>query len=276
MKSPVRLASRLILILLILMTLSACLDDSSDNSSSNGTETETDGTPDETDTTGYAVDDTGQIACYDDSTELVTCPDEGGPFYGQDNQFVGNAANFTNNGDGTVTDNITGLMWQQSPDTDGDGDIDAGDKLTYDAAVAGADALNHAGYSDWRLPNIKELHSIVDYTRSPGTTSSAAIDPLFNTTAITNEAGQTDYPCYWSGTTHANWNKTSGGSAGAYVAFGRAMGYMDGAWRDVHGAGAQRSDPKAGDPADYPTGNGPQGDAIRIYNYVRLVRDTDN
>jgi hypothetical protein len=41
---------------------------------------------------------------------------------------------------------------------------------------------------------------------------------------------------------------------------------------DVHGAGAQRSDPKAGDPAQYPHGRGPQGDVIRIYNYVRLVR----
>jgi len=56
------------------------------------------------------------------------------------------------------------------------------------------------------------------------------------------------------------------------VSFGRAMGYMN-RWVDVHGAGAQRSDPKAGDPADYPTGHGPQGDAIRIYNHVRLVRD---
>ena len=42
---------------------------------------------------------------------------------------------------------------------------------------------------------------------------------------------------------------------------------------DVHGAGCQRSDPKVGDPADYPNGHGPQGDVIRIYNYVRLVRD---
>jgi hypothetical protein len=41
----------------------------------------------------------------------------------------------------------------------------------------------------------------------------------------------------------------------------------------VHGAGAQRSDPKAGNPADFPRGRGPQGDAIRIYNFVRLVRD---
>jgi hypothetical protein len=43
-------------------------------------------------------------------------------------------------------------------------------------------------------------------------------------------------------------------------------------WLDVHGAGAQRSDPKSGNPTDYPKGRGPQGDAIRIYNYVRLVR----
>jgi len=41
---------------------------------------------------------------------------------------------------------------------------------------------------------------------------------------------------------------------------------------DVHGAGAQRSDPKVGNPDDYPYGHGPQGDVIRIYNFVRCVR----
>jgi hypothetical protein len=41
---------------------------------------------------------------------------------------------------------------------------------------------------------------------------------------------------------------------------------------DVHGAGAQRSDPKSGNPQDYPFGFGPQGDVIGIYNKVRLVR----
>jgi hypothetical protein len=52
------------------------------------------------------------------------------------------------------------------------------------------------------------------------------------------------------------------------------MGYMIqfGGWIDVHGAGAQRSDPKTGDPNNYPNGHGPQGDAVRIFNYVRLVR----
>lgn len=93
---------------------------------------------------------------------------------------------------------------------------------------------------------------------------------MFTCTSIVNEAGQTDYPYYWTGTTHATWNG-NGGSA-VYISFGRAMGYMNGAWHDVHGAGAQRSDPKTGNPSDYPTGHGPQGDAIRIYNYVRPVR----
>jgi len=44
---------------------------------------------------------------------------------------------------------------------------------------------------------------------------------------------------------------------------------------DVHGSGSQRSDPEAGDPANWPYGNGPQGDVIRIFNFVRLVRDVD-
>ncbi len=40
----------------------------------------------------------------------------------------------------------------------------------------------------------------------------------------------------------------------------------------AHGAGAQRSDPKDGDPARFPHGMGPQGDVIRILNYARAVR----
>ena len=119
-----------------------------------------------------------------------------------------------------------------------------------------------------------DLQSIVDYTRSPDTTTSAAIDPLFNVTLLINEAGDPDYPWFWSSTTHISWTIPRGETgAGAYVTFGRAMGYMNNTWLDVHGAGAQRSDPKSGDPENFPEGRGPQGDAIRIYNYVRLVRD---
>lgn len=125
----------------------------------------------------------------------------------QDAQNTGNAPSYTDNGDGTVTDGITGLMWQQSPDTDGDGDIDAADKFTYAEAVNGAIACTVGGHTDWRLPTIKELQGIVDYTNSPDSSASAAIDSLFNTSTITNEGGVTDYPSFWSGTTHAGVGK---------------------------------------------------------------------
>jgi hypothetical protein len=168
--------------------------------------------------------------------------------------------NFADDGDAAVTDLATGLMWQKA---------DSGVGLNWQEALTYCESLDTAGYNDWRLPNVKELQSIVDYGRSPDATNSAAIDPLFSATAITNEAGQPDYPCYWSSTTHANW---VGGMNAAYVAFGRSLGYMHGSWIDVHGAGSQRSDPKTGDAAEWPTGHGPQGDAIRIYNYARCVR----
>jgi hypothetical protein len=218
----------------------------------------------------YPIVDTAQVKWYGSLMEMPR-PSVGQAFYGQDADFVGNQPSYTLSRDGlTVFDGVTGLTWQRSPDTNGDGALTASDKLTFDQAQARPAALNAArygGYADWRLPNAKELQSLVDYTRSPDTTGAAAIPALFACTRIVNEAGQPDYPCYWTGTTHASSN----GSA-VYVAFGRAMGYMGGAWQNVHGAGAQRSDPKSGDPAAFPYGRGPQGDAIRIANYVRLVR----
>jgi len=192
---------------------------------------------------------------------------------------------FTNNNDGTITDAATGLMWMQD---------DSGIGMNWKDALSYAENATDAGHTDWRLPNAKELQSLVDYTRSPETTNSAAIDLLFNSTQITNEAGEVDYPFYWSSTTHATSGDTNKGDWGVYVAFGRAMGNEStpsgpptGAststttttststtinWVDVHGAGAQRSDPKDGDPTEFASGHGPQGDAVRILNYVRLVR----
>jgi Protein of unknown function (DUF1566)/Arylsulfotransferase (ASST) len=174
---------------------------------------------------------------------------------------------FTDNADGTITDRATGLMW--SRDDSGYG-MDWQDALAW---IQEKNAENYLGHNDWRLPNVKELQSIVDYTRSPDTTGSAAIDPMFNATRITNEAGQADYPYYWSGTTHVR--ATGGGEEASYLAFGRGMGTMDGFTAiDVHGAGCQRSDPKEGDPADYPSlGHGPQGDVQRVFNFVRPVRN---
>lgn len=173
--------------------------------------------------------------------------------------------NYVDNQDATITDNATGLMWMQNDNTT---------SILWESALSYAEDFTFAGYSDWRLPDVKELQGIVDYSRSPATSNSAAINPVFNCTQITDEAGVADYPYYMSSTTFSSQTPTDGTHA-CYVSFGRAMGYMAvyGGWIDVHGAGAQRADPKTGDPASFPTGFGPQGDAIRIYNYVRLVRN---
>lgn len=189
---------------------------------------------------------------------------------------------FKDNGDGTITDNATGLMWSQ--DDSGNG-VDTGPRsgmLWEDAFVwvQEKNAENYLGYNDWRLPNAKEMQSIIDYSRSPDATGSAAIDPMFNITQITNEAGEIDYPWYWTGTTHKRQNY--GQINAVYICFGRALGYMNGSWQDVHGAGAQRSDVKTGDfthltyvSDGYYFDQSPQGDAVRSYNYVRLVRDVE-
>jgi len=177
----------------------------------------------------------------------------GNPQYGT-NRFI-------DNGDGTVSDEATGLIWQKADSARG---------MNWNDALVYAEQLELAGHDDWRLPNAKELQSIVNYSRSPDATGSAAIDPIFQCSAITNEAGQMDFAFYWTSTTHVRAG--GDGARAVYVAFGRAMGNMHGHWMDVHGAGAQRSDPKAGESSRYSQGRGPQGDAIRILNYVRCVR----
>lgn len=170
---------------------------------------------------------------------------------------------FADNGDGTVTDYATGLTWQKA---------DSGKGYNWQSALAYAEGLGLGNYNDWRLPSAKELQSLLDYSRSPDSSGSAAISALFASSQITNEAGALDYPSYWSGTTHLKY--TGAGDAAVYVCFGRGLGYdtIQSHWQDVHGAGCQRSDPKVGNPVNYPFGFGPQGDSVRISNYVRCVR----
>lgn len=172
--------------------------------------------------------------------------------------------NFIDNNDGTISDLSTGLMWQKADDGQG---RDWKESLNY------AESLDLAGYSDWRLPNAKELQSIVDYSRSPQTTNSAAINPIFDITSIIDPEGNINYPFFWTSTTHQD-GKNPYDSA-AYVSFGEAQGKMFNNLMDVHGAGAQRSDPKSGNENNYPEFFGPQGDIRYVYNYVRCVRTID-
>ncbi len=90
----------------------------------------------------------------------------GGGTYGQYKSTVGYVRavrgiqatpSFTNNNDGTITDNNTGLMWMQDA---------AVNKMNWEAALRYCETLTFATYSDWRLPNAKELRSIVDYNNN--------------------------------------------------------------------------------------------------------------
>jgi hypothetical protein len=135
---------------------------------------------------------------------------------------------------------------------------DSGSTLNWEGALSYCENLEAAGYDDWRLPDAKELQSIVDYSRIP------AIDPVFTLTDPES--------WFWTGTTHLD---SFSPDNAVYIAFGRAYGVQtDGSPFDVHGAGAQRSDPKSGDPANYASGRGSPGqnDQVRIYNYARCVR----
>lgn len=174
----------------------------------------------------------------------------------RDNDSYGENS-FIDNGDGTITDKATGLMWQKADSQKG---------LNWQDALQYSENLSLAGHDDWRVPNAKELQSIVDYTRSPATSNSATIASIFEISSIKNEAGENDYPYFWSSTTHLDGPVPE--SNAVYIAFGKALGNMHNTIMDVHGAGAQRSDPKTGEAMS----RGPQGDYIRVSNYVRSVR----
>ncbi len=160
---------------------------------------------------------------------------------------------FVDNGDGTISDRATGLIWAQN---------DSGEAMNWEAALAYAEASTYAGYADWRLPNVKELQSIADYSGV-----FPAIDSIFAISEITNEAGNADYPYVWTSTSnpYIDPNDADGYWYAWYVAFGYAV---DPNGNDIHGAGAVRFDTKVEGGAV-----GPDGE--RYYNFVRLVRNAE-
>jgi len=110
---------------------------------------------------------TGQSRCFDAEGDEIPCDDPTCP--GQDGFYrTGCPAEgrFVDHGDGTVSDTCTGLMWQkETADTNGDGRVDDGDWLPWCFACSHFDDSTLAGYDDWRLPNIQELGSLVDFGR---------------------------------------------------------------------------------------------------------------
>lgn len=110
------------------------------------------------------VTPTDQISCYDNLGEIpcpaFPCNSDGSPdFCGQDAQYPDNARTFTESTAGNdviVTDSLTGLIWQKSYET----------KYTWQQAIGYCDQLNYAGSTDWRLPDVNELASLVSYETS--------------------------------------------------------------------------------------------------------------
>ena len=103
---------------------------------------------------------TGQTQCYSRTGE-ITCPAEGEDYYGQDATYAAKGAclekSFTPatfGGEEVVIDNNTGIMWQKYASSE---------EYTHYQAVSYCADLEYAGYSDWRLPNVVELYSIMDF-----------------------------------------------------------------------------------------------------------------
>lgn len=101
----------------------------------------------------FVVTDAMQTKFYDAEGNIIDEPEIGDPLYGQDAQYQGIQPSYTDNGDGTVTDDNTGLMWQKTPPKE---------KMTYDEALEYVENLELGGYSDWRLPTIKESFSLAN------------------------------------------------------------------------------------------------------------------
>jgi hypothetical protein len=144
---------------------------------------------------------TEQTGCYDSAGNGIACAGTG-----QDGELQkGLVRSYTDNGDGTVTDNQTGLTWEKKSD---DGTIHDKDDVyswgdAFGVFIAGLNTANFAGHNDWRLPNRYELESMFDLTGG-----NPAVDAAFNNNCIpaclvaTCSCTQPDTE-YWSSTSVA-------------------------------------------------------------------------
>jgi hypothetical protein len=127
---------------------------------------------------------TGQTKCYDTAGSEINCSGTG-----QDGEIQAGVAwpdsRFTDNSDGTMTDNLTGLMWARN------GNLPGWTK-TWDQPLDYCNNLTLGGYNDWRLPNVNELESLINAN-------------LYDIATWLNTQGFTDVQdrYYWSSTSYA-------------------------------------------------------------------------
>ncbi len=116
----------------------------------------------------YVVVDTNQETCYNKIGSTINCGKQ--KFPGQDADYSRNAPSYTDNGDGTITDDNTGLMWSATTVND----------VTFDEGSSVASDQDLGGYSDWRVPSIKEMYSLIDFSGVTGLSENDST-PYLNT-----------------------------------------------------------------------------------------------
>ncbi|MFA6832256.1 MAG: DUF1566 domain-containing protein, partial [Bacteroidaceae bacterium] len=246
-----------------LLSFAACSDDENSTTSESNTN--------EGNNSSYIASDysypmvtTGQTATYNlDGLEVTLA--KGDICYGQDGNYqAGATMSFTDNGDGTVTDNNTGLMWEQIP-TSSD--------FTYAQAVAYCDSLSLADHTDWRVPSLKELFSISDFNSGW---------PYIDTDVFTLASGTiTKDEQYWSCNEYVG--VTVEGGENAVFGVNHVTGHIK-AYPGVMPEGADRGEMPSGAPAGTddsstgtmlpppPTGSGDAPTGNPMAKYVRAVR----
>jgi hypothetical protein len=174
------------------------------------------------------IPDTGQTTCYDNNYE-IPCPNPGEDFYGQDANYIINPKSFTKLDDQgnelsdsaaewtMVRDNVTGLVWEvktddgsihdkdneytwydSNPETNGGYAGTNGDGTDTEDYINSLNDSNYGGFSDWRLPTIVELASLVNYGK---------LYPSINTSFFP----ETMSAFYWSSTSYAYYTGTAWG-----------------------------------------------------------------
>ncbi len=149
-----------------------------------------------------SVPKTGQATCYDGAGNSIDCTGTG-----QDGEHRKGISwpdpRFKDNGNGTITDSLTGLMWTKSAQQ-------IKGTMKWIDALSTCNNLDFAGYTDWRLPNVIELTSLIDYSEH---------DPAL---PIGHPFDNVQFIFYWTSTTY---DSNTDHAWGVYVYNGYVYNY---------------------------------------------------
>jgi len=144
---------------------------------------------------------TGQTICYDQDGNVIACAGTG-----QDGELqkgvIWPAPRFADNGDQTVIDKLTGLIWTKDGNAPGPTSCVPGVTKSWQGALDYVKCLNtnqYLGYNDWRLPNRKELHSMTNYgaANAKDWLNTQGFNNVQSTFYVSSTTYTTDKICPW-------------------------------------------------------------------------------